>query len=209
MKINLFLFAVLFSTAFISCKKGIAEFTLTGTVNDQTMNAPMVGATVRLYATEAGGVNTDQIASTTTDAQGNYSFTFARDKIETYHIRIEKPNYFETYVDIPFSSLTIEEQNIRNYSVKAKAWIKFHFTNSNPQITDVLEFIKQEGKVDCDECCPGGYRYYYGAVDTTFYCINDGNTPYSGYYWVQGTANQGPLWVVSPAFDTVEISLNY
>ena len=209
MKIHLFLFAALFSTLLLSCKKGIADFTLTGTITDQTFNAPLAGATVRLYATEAGSLITSQIGSVTTDAQGNYSFTFPRNKIETYYLRIEKPNYFEEYVAIPFSSLSLEEVNIRNYAVKAKAWIKFHFTNSNPQATDVLEFIKQEGKVDCDECCPGGYRYYYGAVDTTFYCINDGNTVYSGYYWVQGSLNQGPLWVVSPAFDTVEISLNY
>ena len=206
---HLFLLTALLSTLLISCKKGIADFTLKGTVTDQTLDAPLVGATVKLYATEAGSLITSQLASTTTDAQGNYSFTFPRNKIETYYIQIEKPNYFEEYIAIPLSSLTIEEDNIRNYSVKAKAWIKFHFTNTNPQSTDVLEFIKQEGKVDCDECCPGGYRYYYGAVDTTFYCINDGNTPYSGYYWVQGTTNQGPLWVVSTAFDTVEINLNY
>lgn len=209
MKINLLLLAALLSTLAFSCKKGKADFTLTGTVTDQTFNAPLAGATIRLYATGAGTLVTNQIASTTADAQGNYSFTFPRDKVETYYLRIEKANYFEEYSTIPFSSLSVEDENIRNYSVKAKAWIKFHFTNSNPLATDVLEFIKQEGKVDCDECCPGGYRYYYGAVDTTFYCVNDGNTPYSGYYWVQGGSNQGPLWVLSTAFDTVEINLSY
>lgn len=209
MKNYFFILALLLPLLSASCKKGIADFTLTGTITDATFSAPLTGATVRLYATEAGSLVTSQIASTTLDAQGKYSFTFPRDKIETYYIKVEKENYFDIYQAIPFSSLTIEETNIRDYSTKAKSWVKFHLINNNPVASDVLEFIKQEGKVDCDECCPGGYRYFYGAVDTTFYCINDGNSVYSGYYWVQGSANQGPVWIVTTAFDTVEINLSY
>ncbi len=206
---NTVFFLFLLFLGFSSCKKGKANFTLKGTITDSTFNSGLSGATVRLYATEAGTAITNQIASGTLDAQGNYSFTFSRDKIETYYLKVEKVNYFDVYEAIPFSSLTIEEDNVRNYSTTAQGWVKFHLVNNNPLTSDVLEYIRQEGKTDCEECCPSGYRYYYGAVDTTFYCVNDGNAVYSGYYWVQGGGVQGPIWTISTAFDTVDVNITY
>lgn len=206
-KIALFLVLGLFLIS--SCNKGKADFTLTGTITDSTLNSGLSGASVKLYATEAGSLITNQIASSTLDAQGNFNFTFPRDKVETYYLEIQKDNYFEIYEAIPFSELSIEDDNVRNYSTTAKGWVKFHITNPGGQTTDVLEYVRQEGKVNCSECCPGGYRYYYGAVDTTFYCVNDGNSVYSGYYWVQGGGVQGPVWVITTPFDTVNIEINY
>ncbi len=203
------LFAFLGLFLLNSCKKGKADFTLKGTITDSTFGTALSGATVKLYAAKAGELTIDQIDSGTLNANGEYSFTFPRDKIETYYIQITKDNYFEIYETIPFADLTIEEDNVYDFSTTAKAWVKFHIVNNSPQASDVLEYIRQEGKVDCAECCPAGYQYYYGAIDTTFYCINDGNVEYSGYYWEQGGGTSGPVWVITPPFDTVEININY
>jgi len=46
-------------------------------------------------------------------------------------------------------------------------------------------------------------------LDTTIYCINNGNEVYSVYYWVLNSSNQGLLSAVTTAFDTTEIILNY
>lgn len=202
------LLAVLSLFLISSCKKGKAEFTLTGTITDATFNSSMTNATVKLYATDAGSSITELIASTTLDGQGNYSFTFPRDMVETYYLEVTKENYFEIYESIPFADLTIDDDNVFNFSTTAKAWVKFHVSNVGGAATDVIEYIREEGKINCAECCPGGYRYYYGAIDTTFYCVNDGNAVYSGYYWAAG-GSSGPVWVETPPFDTVEININY
>ena len=206
-KFLLFVFLGLFLLS--SCKKGKADFTLKGTVSDTTFGTALDGATVRLYATKAGEITSDQIASATLNASGEYSFTFPRDKIETYYLEITKENYFDIYETIPFADLTIEEDNVYDLSTNAKGWVKFHIVNNNGQASDVLEYIRQEGKINCEECCPGGYQYFYGAVDTTFYCVNDGNAEYSGYYWEQGGGASGPVWTMTPPFDTVEINISY
>lgn len=206
---NTLICLMILSFSLLACTKGKADFTLKGTITDATFQNGLAGGTITLYATEAGTGITDEIASAILDVNGAYSFTFPRDKVETYYIKVEKNNYFNIYETIPFSSLSVENDNERNYSTTAKGWVKFHIVNNNPLESDVLEYIRQEGKSDCEECCPSGYRYYYGTVDTTFYCINDGNSVYSGYYWVQGGGNQGPIWAVTPPFDTVAVEISY
>jgi hypothetical protein len=61
---------------------------------------------------------------------------------------VVKSNYFELYEDIPFSDLTIEEDNTRNYGTTAKSWAKLHFVNNSGVPADILQYIKQEGKED-------------------------------------------------------------
>ncbi len=202
------LICLLLSSIF-GCKKGPADFTLTGTITDSSFSAPLSDAVVKLYGTEAGGLSLDLIAQTTLESDGSYSFTFERGKIETYHLSVVKFNYFELYEDIPFSSLTIEEDNIRNYSTTAKSWVKLRFINTSPLVDDVLEYIKQEGKSACVECCPDGTTYLNGAVDTSIYCMNDGNTEYRYYYFVHNSSIQGPKSAITTAFDTTEILLSY
>ena len=192
-----------------SCNKGKADFTLKGTITDSTFSSGLSGANVNLYATAAGSLTAYQIATTTLDSEGNFDFTFPRDKVETYYIEIKKDNYFEIYEAIPFADLSVKDDNVRNYATTAKGWVKFHINNSGGQSSDVLEFIREEGKVNCAECCPGGYQYFYGAVDTTFYCVNDANNAYSGYYWVQGGGPSGPVWVLTTPFDTVNVDITY
>lgn len=205
---KLALLAVLSVFLVSSCKKGKAEFVLKGTITDATFNSSLTNASVKLYATAAGSAVTNQIASGTLDAQGNYEFTFSRDMVETYYLEITKDNYFEIYESIPFADLSIEDDNVYNFSTTAMSWVKFHVSNPGGAAADVLEYVREEGKINCTECCPGGYRYFYGAFDSTFYCVNDGNAVYSGYYWAAG-GSSGPVWVETPPFDTVDININY
>ncbi|MDG1333527.1 MAG: carboxypeptidase-like regulatory domain-containing protein [Crocinitomicaceae bacterium] len=204
------LLAVLSLFLITACKKGPAEFVLKGTITDATFNASLTNATVKLYATGAGSSVTNEIASTTLDSEGNYQFTFEREKVETYYLEVVKENYFDLYETIPFSDLTIEDDNVYDFSTTAKGWVRFNISHPGGVPGDVLEYIREEGKIDCAECCPGGYRYFYGAVDSTFYCVNDGNAAYSGYYWATGSSGgSGPVWVQTPPFDTVDIYISY
>lgn len=194
---------------FVSCKKGKADFVIKGSINDQTYSAWLSNAEVKLFATEAGSSEENLIATTTTDVSGNYSFTIPRDKMESYSIKINKSLYFEIHEIINFSSLTIEEDNIRNYSTTAKSWVKLRFINQNPQPGDELKYTKEQGKTNCTECCAQGDYYLDGPVDTTIYCINDGNTTYAYHYWILNSTIHGSKSVLTQAFDTTEILLEY
>lgn len=195
---------------FVSCKKGKADFTLKGTISDLTFGGGFSGLTVNLYEIKAGTSAETLIASTTTGSDGSYSFTFPRDQVESYVIKASPTNYFPIDEKVYFSSLTIEEDNIRDFSTTAKAWLKLRFVNQAPaNTTDILRFTKQIGKSDCPECFPDSQQQLNGIVDTTFTCVNDGNTEFKYYYEMVGVSFSGFKSATTIAFDTTTIVLNY
>lgn len=202
---------LLFSSliVFLSCKKKNAEFVIKGLATDATFSQPLSNATVKLYQNPVGSSDEELIASTTTDAKGNYTFSFPREKMEKYRLVIYKSNYFTIDKTIYFSELSLESDYIKNVTTTAMSWAKLTFHNLNPQGADHLQYIKQNGKDGCMECCPTSYQDYYGNLDTSIYCVNDGNTDYSYLYWVLGTSDQGSRTVFTSAFDTSEVILNY
>jgi hypothetical protein len=200
---------ILFIIVFSACKKGKGDFTLKGVITDTTFSQPHVGAVVKLYQVPVGTTQEVLIGTQTLGSNGAYSFTFPRDKMEKYVVKVTKNNYFSLNEIVYFSELTLEEDNIANFSTTAKSWAKLRFINSNPQPGDILTYIKQEGKANCPECCTTNETIFFGALDTTIYCINDGNRIYSYFYTVSGTTNQGIKSATTIAFDTTEILLNY
>ncbi len=193
-----------------ACKKGKADFTIKGVLTDATFNQSMAGISVSLYEIEAGTTTQSLIGTVSTGSDGSYSFTFPRNQAEAYLLKAEKNNYFPINETINFSDLTIENDNIRNFSTTAKAWMKLRFTNQAPANTwDVLRYSLQEGKTGCDECLGSGTYTLYGIVDTVFYCVTDGNSAFTYYYEVDGTPDSGFKSTTSVAFDTVSMTLNY
>ena len=191
------------------CNKGKTEFTLKGVLTDSTFGQTLSGANVKLYEIEAGTLTSTLIGQSTTDASGSYSFTFARNQAESYTLVAEKGNYFAIDETIFFSDMSIEQDNIRNYSTTAKAWVKLRFKNEAPaEATDLLSYQKQSGKSDCPECHPDTEQYLTGIVDTVINCTTDGNTTFSYLYNVIG-GSQGVKTVNAVALDTTEITLNY
>lgn len=205
-KLYLFLFLLIA----VSCKKGKADFTLKGTITDITFNQNLSGASIKLYQVPIGSTNEELIQTSTIGSDGTYSFTFPRDKIEKYILRISKTNYFNLEETVLFKDLTIEEDNIRNYGTHAKAWVKLTFKNTiSPSSSDEFKFIKQLGKEGCVECCSDTEQFLYGIVDTSIYCINNGNDYYSYLYFKLNTTFSGTMETQTVAFDTTEIILNY
>ena len=192
-----------------SCSKKSSNYILKGTINDSSLSSILSNASIRLYKQLPGNSYETFISSTTSASDGSYSFNFERDKSEKYSIKISKANYFNLEETITVASLSIGSENNRNYSLSAKSWVKLHFKNLDPLPEDVFRFMKQQGKVNCTECCPSSYQYLYGAKDTSIYCINDGNSTYSYIYAVVGTTNQDIKSVITSPFDTTEIYLEY
>ena len=209
MKARYFLSILLVTILLCSCKKGKANFVLRGTLTDLTFSKNLSGATVKLYQVPVASAQEQLLQTITSGEDGSFSFTFPRDKMEKYVLKISKEGYFDIQKDVYFSELTIEEDNVRNYATTAKSWVKLRFINTVPSFSDHLRYIKQEGKVDCQDCCSKDEQNYFGALDTAIYCINDANTNYSYYYWIIGTPNQGLKSAYTTPFDTTEILLEY
>ncbi len=204
----LYLLFVVGITFFACKKKGKADFILKGTITDATYSIPMDGAEVKLYEKSAGSSSYSLVGTTSTNGSGSYSFTFPRNSIETYKIIVTKNLYFEINELINFSSLSIESDNVRNYSTTAMAWAKLRFINQVPSdVTDVLKYTQTEGKTGCDICCSSGEHILNGIIDTTIYCVNDGNTNYT-YTYLNGNT-PGIKSANTIAFDTTEILLIY
>jgi hypothetical protein len=157
---------------------------------------------------EDWAAETDPVMAVT-GADGKYSFTFDRTRTEKYTLYVKKNLYFEQEEEVYYSQLKLKETNIRNVSTTAKSWVEIKIFNNNAANNDHLQFIRQQGKIGCSECCFSGTNHLYGFQDTSIFCINDGNSLYSIEYAVFGTSNTGIIGVNTTPFDTTVLNLTY
>jgi hypothetical protein len=200
---------ILIATCFLGCKKGAGTFTIKGVITDETFNSGLSGATIELYKVPVASNNDILVATKTLGNDGSYQFTFPREQVEKYIIRVNKNLYFPIESLVYYSSLNVENDNIRNYGTTAKSWVELRIINNSPTPLDHLRYIKQQGLANCPECCPTTEQNFYGATDSSIYCINKGNTIYSILYQVFGTNNTGIKEAVTTPFDTTQIYLAY
>ena len=196
-------------TSITSCKRGVASFTLRGTISDETFSTPLTGATLKFYKVLIATGEEILVDTKILGADGKYEFTFPREKIEKYIIRVSKPLYFDIDQEIQFSSLVPSAVNTRNYSSKAKSWVELRFVNTSVQSSDHFRYIKFSGKENCSECCTADQVDLYGTAYYSRTCINDALTPYSIYYQVIGTTTQNVVEVITQPFDTTLLLVNY
>jgi hypothetical protein len=206
-----FLTGFVFVMYLTSCERGVASFTLSGIVTDDTFQQGLVGAEVKLYKVPIGTNSAIIIDSTILGIDGRYEFTFPRDKSERFLVAIKKDNYFDISDEIPFSSLTPSSNNIRNYSTKAKSWVEMRFVNSTILPNETFRYMKTSENSTCEECCPGGLVDLVEQAYFSRTCINNANSLFSVDYWIiNGTSSQYGHKEVTPApFDTSLILVNY
>ena len=204
------LFILFFGTLGVfSCNKKDLKFTINGVVSDVTFNAVADGVQIRLYVTPLGEAK-KLAASTSTGSDGSFEFVIDRDRIEQVELEYRKENYFDESVIINFSDLQVNEDNDASLSITAKSWVRFNVRNQSPSsASDEFKLFKYTGKEGCSECCPIGYSFYYGAVDTAVICANNANSYTSFYYWVINTQINGQDSVYTTPFDTVEYNFVY
>ncbi len=203
---------VLFSMVILllfGCHKGTGNFIIKGEVLDETFNIGLQDAVISIYKVPIGTSDQQFIESIVLPSSGQYQFTVPREKMERYVLKIEKEKYFPLEKDLYYSQLSLAQDNICDLSTRAKAWAKIHFKNINPVASDHFRYIKQEGLAACDECCPITTQNFYGPLDTTFYCLNNGNSIYSLFYWEMNTNNNGLKSANTSAFDTTLIEVIY
>ena len=203
------LFLLLVSSSITSCEKGAGTFVLKGIISDLSFDQKLEGAWVTLYKVPVATSSLIIVDSVQLSQDGTYEFSFPREQIEKYVIKTSKEGYFDLHEEIYFSTLTLENDNIRNFETYAKSWIGITIYNNAPLPTDHFRYIKQLGLEDCNACCPSSQQDYFGTLDTTIYCVNNGNDPYSLIYWVIGTTNSDIISQITSPFDTSYINITY
>ena len=201
---------ILVAFILFSCKKKDLNFVIQGNLSDNTFQQGLSGAQVKLYKKSFDSGSESLLTSTTTDGAGYYTLEFPRDEAEYYRIVVSKINYFDINETINFSSLSTEENNERNYSTTAKAWVRLLFVNQAPVNSgDYIKYTKQEGKANCSECCPVNEQTISSSNEEII-CVNDGNTNYSYLYTTNGEGpSTGILTINTTAFDTVTLLKEY
>ena len=209
-KIRISYFVITIFLAAFGCKKQTPTFQISGTLSDKSLNSVLSGATITFYKIKAGSSTPTKIASTQTNSDGTYTIEFDRDLSESYYAIAEKENYFDSEQSILFEDLKVGEENTINFNIYAKSWVKIQLKNLTPEPNDYITISKQEGKKNCLDCCDF-FEYTVTNTDTTFYCINNGNSSYSILYSSFGdnlfkTAIEN---VITTSFDTTDLYISY
>ena len=193
----------------VSCKKGTGNFIIKGKITDETYSTGLDGAIIKLYKVPVASSSRILVESFTLQEDGNYSFTFPRERMEKFIVVVEKNLYFKLEKEIFYASFTVNEPLICNYGTKAKAWVELRFVNAVVQPSDHFRYIKQDGLVGCEDCCANTEENIYANPYFSKICINNANELYSILYWNIGTFQQGYSEVLTVPFDTTLLLINY
>jgi hypothetical protein len=170
-----------FSTAlFLSCKKDKPiVISVVGKISDPNQNNKAVqSATITIYSKKVSGGsfsnNYALITSVTSNSSGNYELNFERENAIDYKIVISKENYFSTDEIINSDEFSTESNNVINYNLYPKAWVKLRIVNDNPvNSNDRVDFnyLNSDLLQDCESCCTSQIKTFFGeVVDETFMC---------------------------------------
>jgi hypothetical protein len=213
--------AVLFITPsiafFASCKKDKNVIKISGTVYDPNTKAYVQGAHVNISASKITSgfynPNYSDIASTTTDANGAFSFEFDKDKTAGYRFYISKDNYFDNTTDVPDDDIVAGETYTPTFNIYPEAYIKLHVKNSAPyNSTDFIAYSYESNLVQCAGCCTNNtFKGYGTGYDTLFSCKAYGNQNVKINWHVTkvGTDVAYSDTIFVTAFDTTQYQLFY
>lgn len=209
MRIAIFLISIMFLMS--SCKPdNDLTFLLTGEITDISFNQALSSGNVKVYTVPPESTSGKLVETGSISASGSYSIEIDRGIYNSIIIEIDNEDYFEESREILFEDLKPNEENKFDFSVTAKAWIKFVIKNqNNPDESDELKFLKSYGKEECSQCCPNGFTFYDGVTDFEKVCPNNGEGGFAYKYWVNGNEIYQEDSLKTPAFDTVVVNIFY
>jgi hypothetical protein len=73
-----------------SCKKGTGNFIIKGEITDETFSTGLDGAIIKLYKVPVASSSRILVESFSIQEDGNYSFTFPRERMEKYILVLKK-----------------------------------------------------------------------------------------------------------------------
>lgn len=186
------------------------SFSIHGVISDNSLNKGLDNATVIVYEKAVASLTFNEIGRTKTDASGNYTLKFPRNRVESYKVLIQKDFYFDKEETIAFSSLDPKKSIEYNYGTTAYSWVKVLLTNTN-DVNDFDDFLYKvtKGRTGCQTCATNEEKHFYGALDTTFYYLTDGNKPFAYYFALSNTTTLGNNEQTTVPFDTIVMVTSY
>lgn len=202
-------YVLVFVTTALSCKKKDLDFNIQGVITDFSFQTPCNQGYVKLYKVPAG-TNQEVFIAEQELTNGQYSFSFARDRSEKYVLYFERENYFDEEFTIFFKDLSVEEAYILNFNVDARSFITWVVTDVFPQSNQATcSIVKLNGRTSGQETCPNGSYDFFGGslVPDTLRCAVRGNA------YIRFNVVKLPNFVLDslycPAFEEVIHVVNY
>jgi hypothetical protein len=214
-------FLLLVSVFFIQCKKNREPepTTFTGKVTDNVQGGiPVANATVKLKLLQTASNSVfnssfTTIATTSTDANGNYIFTVTPENAITFKIVVEKNLYFGKEKEISADVASPGTSNETNFGIDPLGWFKVNIKNTTPfDVDDNILYQNTSESSGCSSCCNNLPVSLDGMnIDTFFICKRVAYPTISFNWFVTKNTITNPFTgsVNSIIGDTVEYNLNY
>lgn len=199
-----------------SCKKTDQVVHFKGNITEATGGGSLEGVDVSFSEKKIqnGTVNANfsLAGQTTTDNNGNFEFDYQREKTIEVRISAQSENFHQQTIYLDDEDLSLVEDNIVNFNLYSKSWVKFIIKNNSPtNTTDELKLVKKNPVEGCEGCCQNDAQTFNGEVDTEFVCATGGNVFFNFNYIV--TDNSGVQFVEDSVYcepnDTAQIFITY
>ncbi|MCG8576033.1 MAG: hypothetical protein MI810_14180 [Flavobacteriales bacterium] len=155
-----------------SCKKGEITYDFEGKVTETAAGGNVSGADIEIhqvvFSQSVSNTNFQKAGETTTDANGFYNISIAREKVTDFKIDITKDGYFDQQLEFTSKEVSTEESNVFNVSMDAEAWVRLDVKNVGPMPGDELTMVLSEFREGCVGCATNGHHSLVEDIDTTF-----------------------------------------
>ncbi len=216
-RIGTLIIAVVF--LFTACNKDKKNaIHIEGKIFDPNTQEYVIGANVTIAASKlsSGGIFSsgyEDIATTTTDASGVFTFQFQESKVAGYQITIAKNHYFGYSLELNTSDIVAGTTFSPVYNLYPECFINMHVRNIIPvDSNDHIAYGFTTGWVGCYECCNNntfqGHGKFYA---DTIICKTYGNQNVTLGYNVtkSGSTLLHAVTHYCPAFDTTTFDILY
>lgn len=213
---SIFVFIILLSLSY-SCKKKETELKIYGKVYESNQSSPLNNVKIVLSGKSltSGVYNPfyNDIASATTDVNGNFEIKFKNQRSESYRVSILKENYFSKLIEFSGKEFEVKPEFEKNFNLIPVGFINLRVKNVFPDsFDDKIIFYFSNSNEICEDCCSNiPYTGIGPLFDTTFTCKFYGNETARIFYSVtkdnKTFVYNDTVWC--PAFTTVSHTIEY
>lgn len=140
------------------CKKSQGTFSISGKISNMDNNNSIAEARVYLDAKilQNGVYNSSftNIASATSQSDGNYSFEIEEQTISDYRFRVVRTGYFDIEEIVSVDILQASNTFSKNFKLTEEAWVELIVNNTMPQdLDDEINYRFSNIEVSGKDCC--------------------------------------------------------
>lgn len=167
---------LLFILMMVACKKKEETYTISGTIVNPEINAPVASAKISLWGTKiSGGVVQNQqekLGETYSATDGSFEFQFDKQVYSSLKLMVQRNGHFSTEIIINPNNVSPNKPYSIQVSLHAISWLKTTIKNVGAQNNqDELVYRLSLPYDDCSECCSEQQHIFSGiGIDTTWIC---------------------------------------